>query len=169
MQEQTNGEQSTPINTESLSFLSKILSSVNGSDIQNKEQSTAPADTSANDTDTQSTDKDKNSTPASPYGDLLSTLLSNPELLSKLPQMISLAKPLMSVFSQSTQQTDGTDKSVATVTPAPASAQHNAKQHLPDNRAALLHAMKPYLSQERREAIDYIVKLEKLGEILKSL
>ena len=38
-----------------------------------------------------------------------------------------------------------------------------------DSRTALLCAMKPYLSEDRRNAVDYIVKLSRLGEILKTL
>jgi hypothetical protein len=38
-----------------------------------------------------------------------------------------------------------------------------------DSRTALLCAMKPYLSRDRQNAIDYIVKIGKLGDILKTL
>ena len=38
-----------------------------------------------------------------------------------------------------------------------------------DRRAALLCAMKPYLSHDRQQAIDYILKLSRLGDLLKTL
>ena len=38
-----------------------------------------------------------------------------------------------------------------------------------DNRTALLIALKPYLSPERGEIIDYIIKFSKLGDMLKKL
>lgn len=39
----------------------------------------------------------------------------------------------------------------------------------PDRRAVLLNALRPYLSDQRGEAIDYIIKFSKLSEILKGL
>ena len=105
-------------------------------------------------------------------GDILSSLLSNPEIISKLPQVISMLKPLMD-----------SGASVPTATPAPNSAHVGSQpssnatpaglikptKRECDNRAALLYALKPYLKRERQEAIDYMVKLSKLGDILKSL
>ncbi len=105
-------------------------------------------------------------------GDILSSLLSNPEIISKLPQVLSMLKPLMEGGS-----------SMATSASAPNSAlvdTHQSNATTPanlikpqkkecDNRAALLYALKPYLKRERQEAIDYMVKLSRLGDILKSL
>ena len=101
-----------------------------------------------------------------PIGDLVSTALSNPELLAKLPMMISAAKPIIEAFSQKGKEND---------TPsAPAISQDICKSESIsksgyDKRAALLCAMKPYLSVDRQNAIDYIVKLSRLGDILKTL
>lgn len=38
-----------------------------------------------------------------------------------------------------------------------------------DHRYALLCALRPYLSEERREVIDYILKFGKIGELLKKI
>ncbi len=93
-------------------------------------------------------------------GDILTSLLSNPEIISKLPQIMSMVKPLMdSMSSQNTQ--------AASIPTALANTQHAHKS--PDNRSALLCAMKPYLGPERQQAIDYMMKLSKLGDVLKSL
>ena len=43
------------------------------------------------------------------------------------------------------------------------------KLHGSDSRTALLCAIKPYLGSERQTAIDYIIKLGRLSEILKTL
>lgn len=100
-------------------------------------------------------------------GDIFSALLSNPELLSKLPQLISVIGPLMSSFSQAHSTADEssvpTGKSVGDI---PAVSKHPYNS---DSRAALLCAMKPYLCRDRQNAIDYIIKLSRLGEILKTL
>ncbi|MBQ4091325.1 MAG: hypothetical protein IJC64_03300 [Clostridia bacterium] len=101
-----------------------------------------------------------------PEGDIFSSLLQNPELLSNLPRLISIAKPLLETFMGQ-----------GNASPA-AKAPHvdsDHRQSLPEprghdaNRAALLCAMKPYLSPGRQTAIDYIIKLSRLGDILKTL
>ena len=100
-------------------------------------------------------------------GDLLSSLLSNPELMTKLPSIIAAIKPFMEMMSAQSQ-------SQPESTPAVASSPQIRLPSPPpkgesDSRTALLCAMKPYLSSDRRQAIDYIVKLGRLGDILKTL
>ena len=103
-----------------------------------------------------------------PTGDIVSALLSNPELLSKLPALLSSIKPIIDMLGiGSTGQS-----SVPVSAPAAlnTSANSTAKQDkTADSRTALLSAMKPYLSPERQNAVDYIVKLGRLGDILKTL
>lgn len=76
----------------------------------------------------------------------IDSLLSNPDIMSKLPEVISVIKPMLSSAPQ------GEGKS----------ASH-------DRRMGLLIAMKPYLSPKRCEAIDYIARMSKLSETLKGL
>lgn len=104
--------------------------------------------------------------------DMLSALLSNPEIISKLPQILSMIKPLMEGMSGASAP------AMATPSPEAAKAEPPSvsagliggnSHRSPDCRSALLYAMKPYLKRERQEAIDYMVKLSKLGDILKSL
>ncbi len=99
---------------------------------------------------------------------LLSSLLSNPELLSKLPELISIVSPLLSNLSPIGNAQTHT----------PAAPQNQAKPagaFLPtqsrevQNSNALLCALKPYLKKERQDAIDYMIKLNRLGDILKTL
>ena len=73
----------------------------------------------------------------------LGALAANPELLSKLPELISVMGPLL---GGSTNKSGHTDK-----------------------RLALLCALKPYLSPKRCETIDYITKVSKLGDTLKHI
>ncbi len=75
----------------------------------------------------------------------LDGLLSNPDLLSKLPEIMSVLKPMVS-------QSDGKKSSGGY-----------------DKRIALLTALKPYLSPERCDAVDYIAKMSKLSDLLKNL
>lgn len=114
-------------------------------------------------------------------GDLASLLLSNPALLEKLPTLLSMAKPLIGLLgNQAPQQSAAKESAPASLSlptkDEPAGAFDTSKSAKPaishsdsDRRAALLCAMKPYLSADRREAIDYIIKLSRLGDLLKSL
>ena len=104
-------------------------------------------------------------------GDILSSLLSNSDLILKLPSIISAAKPIIELLSQgqktNTEQTPQSDSVVANTQSVSAVSAKQA--HGVDHRTALLCAMKPYLGNERRQIIDYIVKLSRLGDILKTL
>ncbi len=101
--------------------------------------------------------------PAPDFG-ALSSILSNPELISKLPELLSIISPMVSSLS-------GTARNAA----SPASAKPNAplaalpQNREAQNRSALLCALKPYLKRERQDAIDYMIKLSRLGDILKTL
>lgn len=89
--------------------------------------------------------------------DGLSALLSNPALLEKLPQMIAVMKPLLSATAESS-------------TAVPQQSTVPAMVHHPSvDRDNLLHALKPFLSSERRDAVDSILRISKLGEFLKQI
>lgn len=102
-------------------------------------------------------------------GDIFSSLLSNPDLLMKLPSIISAAKPIIEMMSQTKQQASSETATVSAGSVLKPSQPSHHTSHLTDNRTALLCAMKPYLSDDRRRVIDYIVKLGRLGDILKTL
>ena len=79
------------------------------------------------------------STEASPLG----SIAANPELLSKLPELISLIGPLLGAPAKRSSETD--------------------------KKLALLCALKPYLSPKRCETVDYITKISKLGDTIKHI
>lgn len=98
---------------------------------------------------------------------ILSSLLSNPELLSKLPELISIISPLMgSLSSQGGTSIPASVQKPTLTAPATPALAHKSEQQ---NRSALLCALKPYLKKERQDAIDYMIKLSRLGDILKTL
>ena len=83
--------------------------------------------------------------------DGLAKLLSDPALLAKLPQILATVKPLLSSLS------------------LPTSATPSKEEHPPSSpvcRDNLLLALKPFLSPERCQAIDSMLRIAKLGEIL---
>lgn len=102
---------------------------------------------------------------SSQNGDLISSLLSNPEMISKLPQMISVLKPIIENLGE--RQIN--NKSHTETEPTSEQGVQISNKNGSDSRSALLCALKPYLSRDRQNAIDYIIKLSKLGDILKTL
>lgn len=83
-----------------------------------------------------------------PMGDGLAALLSNPAVLEKLPQIMATMKPLM----------ESAQPSAAAVPVAARPAPEVCREQL-------LQALKPFLSHERCEAIDTILRLSKLGAV----
>lgn len=98
-------------------------------------------------------------------GDILSSLLSNPELMAKIPQLISLVTPMIGGLLGGQKETQ---KEIEAASAPPRLPTPKAISHT-DSRAALLCAIKPYLCADRQAAVDYIIKLSRLGEILKTL
>ena len=96
-----------------------------------------------------SQDTPPRSAPASAHGsdsDRLSgltSLLSDSDFMAKLPGVLSMLAP-----------TKGTD------TPQ--------KSHVDcDRRIALLSALKPYMSPRRCEAIDYLIRINRMGDLIR--
>ena len=83
---------------------------------------------------------------AHPSTPTIDGLLSDPNILSKLPEVISVIKPIIGNSSSSNDHNSPTDK-----------------------RLGLLIAMKPYLNSRRCEAIDYIAKMSKISDTIKGL
>jgi hypothetical protein len=105
-------------------------------------------------------------------GDILTSLLSNPELLAKIPTIISSVKPLLDMLGSQMGQSAPAAQAASVKLPETASASASvptAARGKDSDRAALLCAMKPYLSRDRQNAIDHIIKLSRLGDVLKSL
>lgn len=75
----------------------------------------------------------------------LASMLSNPEIMAKLPEVMSAITPVLKGANA-----------------PPHKATH-------DKRTALLLALRPYLSPARCEAIDYITRIGKLGDVVKNL
>lgn len=152
---------SSASDTGSADVLGDILGKILGSQIQGGNQ-TAPQKEHHEQASTENIG-------AGMSGDIFSSLLSNPDLLMKLPSIISAAKPIIEMMSQPKQQASSETATVSAGSVLKPSQPSHHASHLTDNRTALLCAMKPYLSDDRRRVIDYIVKLGRLGDILKTL
>lgn len=87
---------------------------------------------------------------AAPMYDGLAAVLSNPAMMEKLPAVIAMLKPMM-------ENAGGTPAS------ASASTVISSPEH---SRETLLVALKPFLSKERGDAIDTILRISQLGSVL---
>ena len=83
-------------------------------------------------------------------GNAIASLLSDPALLARLPQIISVMKPLLST---------------ATPPPAPSVSPPTPKSARENNRDRLLLSLKPVLSPARCEAIDTMLRIAQLGDL----
>lgn len=79
--------------------------------------------------------------------DSLSALLQNPAMLEKLPSVIAALAPMMAANGK--KGDSASDRG--------------------SDRDRLLLALKPFLSAERRLAVDRIIQLAKLGSLLENL
>jgi len=114
----------------------------------------------------------ENAKPTAPTADSgdtdgLSKALADPALMAKLPQVMAMLQPMLaSTPAEPTKQADSSssnDNAVPTIgSPIP-------KHPVSDCRNDLLLALKPFLSPGRCEAVDTIIRLSRLGSVLKHL
>ena len=97
--------------------------------------------------------------------DGLGAVLSNPELMAKLPQIMTMLRPMMEQQTAAPPPQSGNE---GAETPATASPIAPLKKTT-DNRSALLLALKPFLSEDRRNAVDAMLRLSTLGDVLRRL
>lgn len=77
------------------------------------------------------------------------SILSDPSIMAKLPEVISVLRPMLGNVGHEKEHT-------------------KSAPHAGDRRMALLCALKPYLSPRRCEAIDYITRISRLGDVMKN-
>ena len=114
--------------------------------------------------------------------DAIEKLMANPEIISMVAS--ALGKP---AANEDTDKGESEEtKAVSIPTPPPdvgniisalspllsganksAGGKHHEGSDASKNREALLYALRPYISQGRREAIDYILQLSRITELLK--
>lgn len=97
--------------------------------------------------------------------DGLGAVLSNPELMAKLPQIMAMLRPMIEQQTAAPPPQSGNE---GAETPATASPIAPLKKTT-DNRSALLLALKPFLSEDRRNAVDAMLRLSTLGDVLRRL
>lgn len=96
---------------------------------------------------------------------LLGGLAANPELMAKLPQMISTLGPMLSGMSGGAGRGSG---GFHEASPPPSSPHPSHPPH-GDRHTALLCAIKPYLCAERQAAADRLIQLCKMEGLLQNV
>ena len=89
----------------------------------------------------------------------ISRVLSNPEMMAKLPDVMKMLAPMM-------QQTSS---AAGASVPAIATSAHAGERDRRGCRNDLLVALKPFLSPERCRAIDMLLGLSRLGDALQKM
>ena len=112
------------------------------------EEATAAPDAPADDA-AQEDDLPGRAAPAGADG--LAAVLADPALLAKLPQAMALLGPLL-----------GGAEGRRNPAPPPPRTQEEA-------RDGLLLALRPFLSPERREALDTLLRIARLGSVLRQI
>ena len=98
-------------------------------------------------------------------------LLANPELINMVASAIGKSAPVINEKSAPTEEkASGAPDVISAIAPV-LSALKGVEGHreVSDRRSCLLVALKPYLCKERCEAIDYMIKLGKISELLKNM
>lgn len=100
---------------------------------------------------------------------MVEKLKSNPEIVSSVASALGINASSADQTSQGEEKpSSGLPDVISTI--APLLSQSSEKGHGGnDHRIALLCALRPYLSPERQEIIDYIMKFSKIGDLLKKL
>ncbi len=91
-------------------------------------------------------------TSAPPPTDGLASILGNAEMMAKLPQVMALLSPML-------------EKSVPTQATPTASIPKSSESY----RNELLLALKPFLSSERQNAVDVMLRVSQLGQVLRHI
>ena len=90
-----------------------------------------------------------------------------PEMMAKLPQMMSALAPLVSGMNggagEKPGKREGGDES------GKETKGNNKSEGESEKRKKLLTALRPYLSDNRREAVDNILKVTEMTDIISSL
>ena len=96
----------------------------------------------------------------------IASLLQNPEVAAKLPRIMEAVAPLMEEMKRESGENGENAPPVqeAEATPIPVTGRKASGDRA--RRYDLLKALEPYLSDSRREALEYILKVASIIDIL---
>lgn len=94
----------------------------------------------------------------SPIGEAVSKLLARPDLIMNLAGELGIA-PQADVQTDEKNNSDNAENK-KTAPPQPKPEEHSA------DKKKLLLALRPYMSEKRREALDMMINLESIGQLV---
>lgn len=90
------------------------------------------------------------------------------ELIQKNPELLKTAMGLLSSVSEKKEEKPSLDMTALSNLMPTVTGESSGKKEGLDRRAALLSALKPYLSPERREVIDRMMSFSRVGDLIKT-
>lgn len=87
----------------------------------------------------------------------------NPEMLKMLPNLMSMLGPMMNKPKDAAANKDEAVEAGAAVS---GGGSHKSRHRSVEQRNKLMYALKPYLSPSRREAVEQIVKITEITDLL---
>lgn len=117
--------------------------------------------------------------------DAIGAVLNDPQMMAKLPEVMAMLKPMMAGMSGGTA-VSGASSSGSKEASAEASVEASTKpvredgdgeakavvaspsKCAHDRRLALLKALRPYMCPRRQEAIDYILRMDRFGNMFRN-
>ena len=111
-------------------------------------------------------------TESNQISDAFQKLLANPDIISTVASAIGMPSPIKSDEEKPTVLDGEIQKQDALATFAPllnSISKKDASPRISSNQASLLRALKPYVNPNRCEAIDYIIKISEISQLLKKI
>lgn len=119
---------------------------------------------------------------ADALSDGIGKVLSDPQMMAKLPDMIEMLRPMMGSMASGgsplgdavaagvsqEREEEKKEKGGTQALSVPASGSHKGGRGAHERRIALLCALRPYLNPRRQEAIDYILRMDKMGKLFRN-
>ena len=99
-------------------------------------------------------------------GDMIGKLMSRPDLIQNIASELGLAPSAPPAEEKKAQ--NGKDDTIPASAPSPFESRGEKKGKTSDKERLLL-ALKPYLSDKRRDAIDMMLKLDSLTSLMGSI
>ena len=101
--------------------------------------------------------------------DGIGAVLSDPQMMAKLPGMIEMLRPLMGggAGGDSAPSEQAVKDEKASPPAVPILAAEKGRGGCHDRRIALLRALRPYMNERRQEVIDYILRMDQMGKLFR--
>lgn len=101
---------------------------------------------------------------------MIDKLKENPEIVASLASTLGFPLPDAAQSGSTASPSPALPDMLSSIAPLISSGLDKGNEKKPDDpRTNLLFALRPYLSPQRQEIVDYILKLSRMGELLKKL